>query len=155
MNHPHHDEHERDDGDGEHGRRVAALAEQAAEAVRAINHATISGPPMPAPDLYRVLGELAPMAHRLPQALDQLARNLQRSLDVYDVYEDQPDRTPAVQVAATVDALTRAGRHAAALGVLLDHAQLAINGQGHRGRLDHPERPDLDDQDDDQAGAGR
>ena len=90
---------------------------------------------MPAPELYRVLGNLAPMAHRLPQALQQLAHSLEWSLEVY---EDDPERTPARQVTHAVEALTIAGRHASELGRLLDQAQLAINGQGHRGRLDDP-----------------
>ncbi len=52
----------------------AGLASQAAEAVRALNHATrpgASGLVFPA-DAYDVTGQLALLASRLPQALAQL-----------------------------------------------------------------------------------
>jgi len=53
---------------------AAQHAEQAAEAVRALNHATqpwaggLTGPG----DVYDILGSLATLASRLPQALTQL-----------------------------------------------------------------------------------
>jgi hypothetical protein len=52
----------------------AALAGEAAEAVRALNHATLPGSgglAFPA-DAYDVAGQLALLASRLPQALAQL-----------------------------------------------------------------------------------
>ena len=58
-------------GDG----RVLELAERAAEAVRVLNHHTrdpraFSGPA----GLYRLVGDLAVLAGRLPQLLGQLDR---------------------------------------------------------------------------------
>lgn len=56
---------------------AAALAEQAAEAVRALNHATlrVPGARMRYPgDAYTVIGNLSELAMRLPQALTQLQR---------------------------------------------------------------------------------
>jgi hypothetical protein len=50
----------------------AALAEQAAEAIRALNHATIRGGGYTYPsDVDRVIGSLTTLAQRLPQALRQ------------------------------------------------------------------------------------
>ena len=67
-------------------------AETAAEAVRALNHATI----WPGPDGYQepadvdaVLGHLATLAAYLPQALDQAERWLYEALDAHQVRHDQ------------------------------------------------------------------
>jgi hypothetical protein len=55
------------------GPTPAGLADQAAEAVRALNHATIGGTGLVHPaDAYDVLGALALLAARLPQALGQV-----------------------------------------------------------------------------------
>lgn len=65
-------------------RDPGAAAELAAEAVRAVNRLTLRAPSPDAPcweevgDLYRVIGELRVLAERLPQAIDQLCRHLQR-----------------------------------------------------------------------------
>ncbi|NED60209.1 hypothetical protein G3I15_04625, partial [Streptomyces sp. SID10244] len=52
----------------------AQLADDAAEAIRALNHATLSGRPgweYPA-DAYSVVGNLGTLVMRLPQVLEQL-----------------------------------------------------------------------------------
>lgn len=53
---------------------AARSAEQAAEAIRAINHATISTGGFEASDVYDIVAELAVLTQRLPQAFGQLAR---------------------------------------------------------------------------------
>lgn len=107
------------------------LADEAYEAVRAINHATISRPSMPGPEVYSVLGSLKLLGPGLDQALSQLAGGLGRSLDTHDVYEDD-GADPLVRVTEAVDLLTEARQHAAALGRLLERAQSAVARQGYR-----------------------
>jgi hypothetical protein len=63
--------------------RLARLADEAVEAVRTMNHATITDVVLPAPDLYPVLGNLAPLGHRLQQLCGQLSTALARSADHY------------------------------------------------------------------------
>jgi hypothetical protein len=110
---------------------LTGLAEQAAQAVRAINHATITGPPLPAPCVYDVLGALKLLGYGLDQATSQLADRLAASVGTFDLYEcDGSD--PADQVAVATVALARAAGTARALGELLDAAQSAIAGQGCR-----------------------
>ena len=50
------------------------LAEQANEAVRALNHATLDPSAVLPVDVYHVLGSLASMMHRTEQALGQIHR---------------------------------------------------------------------------------
>ena len=110
---------------------LTGLADEAAQAVRAINHATITGPPLPAPCVYDVLGALKLLGYGLDQATGQLADRLAASVETFDLYEcDGSD--PADQIAVATAALTRATRTARALGELLDQAQSAIAGQGCR-----------------------
>lgn len=110
---------------------IVTLADDAYEAVRAINHATIAGPPRPGPEVYRVLGSLKLLGPALDQALSQLGAGLGRSLERYDVYEDD-GADPVQRVAETVDLLTEARQHAAALGRLLEQAQGRLSRQGYR-----------------------
>lgn len=106
---------------------VVQHAEQAYEAIRAINHLTRSA--YPAPVVYEVLGELKGLG--LPQACRQLADGLQRSLSEYDVYEDDgSDPTRSVDVAQGY--LNDAAALASQVGELLAKAQNAINRQGYR-----------------------
>ena len=74
----------------EEGEYVASWPELTYESLRAINHLTGHGP-IPAPTLYRVLGELKGIGHLLPQACAQLARGLEESLHVLDVYDHKLD----------------------------------------------------------------
>jgi hypothetical protein len=59
----------------------------AAEALRAVNRLTIAAPSPGVPgweevgDVYRVLGELCLVVDRLPQAIDQLSRHLERAAE--------------------------------------------------------------------------
>ena len=108
-------------------------AQNAYEAIRSINHATIfTGDGIPAPVVYRVLGFLQSAAgYGMAQALGQLARGLERSLSTFDVYEDD-GRDPADSVAHAVNALTDAADLLQHVGPLLDNAQAAISRQGYR-----------------------
>lgn len=102
--------------------RLSRLADEAAEAVRTMNHATIGPTVLPAPDLYRVLGNLAPIGHRLQQLVGQLSAALARSADHDDLTEDDAD-----SIAEARDLLTVAANHAGHLGQHLDQAQAAIS----------------------------
>ena len=118
------------------------LADTVYEAVRGINHATISRKAIAAPEVYSVLGSLKLLGVGLDQALSQLCAGLGRSLDVYDVYEDN-GADPLVSVVMAVDLLTEARTHALALGRLLEQAQGAISRQGYRDPVDDgPAVPD-------------
>ncbi len=116
-------------GYSEEGERVAGWAEVAYESIRAINHLTLHGP-IPAPTAHRILGDLKGVGHLLPQALEQLARGLQASLEAFDVYDHR--RNPRESVAEGIGLFARAARKAADLGQLLEDAQAAISAQGYR-----------------------
>lgn len=109
---------------------VIQKADDAYEAIRTINHLT-STQVHPAPTVYSILGNLKGVGHMLPQACTQLARSLGRSLDEYDVYEDD-GRDPVQSVAIATDHLTRAAQLATELGIELEKAQSAISRQGYR-----------------------
>ena len=117
-----------------------ALADDAYEAIRAINHRTMWAK-LPAPVVYTILGSLKGVGHLLPQALNQLASGLGRSLDEYAVYEDD-DRDPVQSVTIAADHLSRAIQFAAALGDALELAQSAIAHQGYREEGDCPSSVD-------------
>lgn len=117
------------------GEYVAGWPELTYESLRAINLLTNHGP-IPAPTLYRVLGELKGIGHLLPQACAQLARGLEESLHVLDVYDHRRD--PAASVTEAVLLLNQALRVATELGSLLEDAQSAIAEQGYRTDDDHP-----------------
>jgi hypothetical protein len=108
---------------------VVQEADAVYESVRAICH---DGRTHPAPTVYRVLGNLKGAAGpMLAQALNQLADGLERSLNEYDVYEDNGS-DPAQSVATAAQHMRLAAHLAAELGDHLSEAQNAIAGQGHR-----------------------
>ncbi len=110
--------------------RLARLADDAAQAVRGINHVTITGPSLPAPSVYEVLGSLRQLGYGLEQAALQLSDRLAASPREYDLYEaDGGD--PAAHLEAASTALTQAARAARELGLMLDGAQSVIAGQGY------------------------
>ena len=110
------------------GEYVAGWPEVAYEAIRAINHLTSHGP-IPAPTVYRILGELKGVGHLLPQALGQIVRGLNRSLEALDVYDLRRD--PADSVLDATQLLDQALCRATELGELLEAAQAAISEQGY------------------------
>ena len=84
------------------------LAEQAAEALRELNHRTRDARAFTGPaELYRLVGELALLAGRLPQLLDQLDRWLRAEHDVGRIRADaraDPGRIIAAAGAELADA---------------------------------------------------
>lgn len=103
--------------------------EMAYESIRAINHLTFSHP-IPAPVLYDVLGNLKGVGHLLPQALSQLGAGLQRSLQEFEVYDQDGD--PVENVEQAVAHLQEAAVAARALGAALEAAQSAVAMQGYK-----------------------
>ncbi len=124
---------------------LARHADTAYQAVRAINHLTMCGPPIPAPDLYPVLGTLAQLGHALDQAIWQLTRGLQRSPEFYELYEADPGRTADEVIGEAVQWLDDAAQHARNCGYALSKAHAAIDGQGWLGGpVDHDGRDGAD-----------
>jgi hypothetical protein len=105
-------------------------AEQVYEGLRAINHDTVNAS-LPAPVVYDILGNLKGIGWLLPQALTQLAAGLGRSLNEYDVREDDGG-DPIQNIATATDHLTRAALLAEQLGEELATAQNILSGQGYR-----------------------
>jgi hypothetical protein len=105
------------------------LASTAYESIRAINHLTIDGKAIPAPEVYTLLGNLKCLGWSLDQALRQLSRALAKSLTMFAVYEDEGGN-PEESVAYAMDSLRTAAEHAAHIGRLLEGAQGDISRQG-------------------------
>lgn len=70
--------------------RPVEAAEQAAEAIRRLNHLTLGrgGYEEPA-DVYSTLVEIQALAHRMPQALQQAQEWLYREAEAGRVYDDR------------------------------------------------------------------
>lgn len=115
------------------GETEPGWADLAYEAIRGMNHITGGGAAydqgIPAPVVYRVLGNLSGMAHMLPQLMEQLANGLTRSLDHFDVYDNKQE--PSLSVQAAAELLANAGVHAMRMADALAAAQVAINSQGY------------------------
>ncbi|AXG14954.1 hypothetical protein [Intrasporangium calvum] len=105
------------------------LAQSAYESIRSINHLTVGGKAIPAPELYAMLGNLKCLGHALDQTLRQLAHCLGSSLNVYAVYEDDGGN-PEESAAYAMDSMREAAFHAEKLGMLLEGAQDDISRQG-------------------------
>jgi hypothetical protein len=108
----------------------ARLAEDAAEAVRALNHATLPGAgelAYPA-DAYEVAGSLAVLAARLPQALAQLAAFLDGEVNAgrIAVVAGQHAGDPQAATGAARRHLDAAAAAARQLHQALDSAQNAL-----------------------------
>ena len=105
----------------------AALASEAAEAVRALNHATLpgSGGLMFPADAYDVAGQLALLASRLPQALAQLLAFLRGEVEAgrVAVVAGEHNGDPAAMLAAVTASLDAAVVSARRLHDALDAAQ--------------------------------
>jgi len=113
---------------------LGQYAEHAYEAVRAINHATITRPPLLAPVVYEILGNLKQLGYALDQALGQISVGLAASLEapgLYEVYEaDGSD--PAVSVEAARAAIGIACGAADDLATSIEYAQGQLTWQGYR-----------------------
>ncbi|HEX7355021.1 MAG TPA: hypothetical protein VF288_09350 [Mycobacteriales bacterium] len=110
---------------------LVQLAEQAAEAIRALNHLTrpgVVGPSSPA-ETAGIVATLAATTARLPQLIGQLSSRLvteqQHGRLRLDALSAAPD--PATAVAAATSSLARAATYAARAGHDLDaaHQRLA------------------------------
>jgi hypothetical protein len=110
---------------------VAGYADVAAEAIRALNHASITRrPPLPAPDLYPVLGTLARMAHGLAQTGEQLGEHLGDSAHMYVLCQADGSAPRAATAKGRGD-LAHAAHCARLLGRTFADAQAAIAAQGY------------------------
>ena len=109
------------------GAGPAALASEAAEAVRALNHATLPGAGglmFPA-DAHDVTGQLSLLASRLPQALAQLLAFLHAEVQAGRVVivAGEHAADPAAALAAVTGSLDAAVAAARRLHQALDAAQ--------------------------------
>jgi len=113
---------------------IGQYAEDAYQAVRAINHATITRRPIPAPVVYEILGNLKQLSYALDQALGQISTGLAASLEapsLFEVYEaDGSD--PAESVASARAALHIGCAAAYALATDIERAQGYLTWQGYR-----------------------
>jgi len=119
---------------------AAGLADQAAEAIRQLNY-DVAAPRYPA-DVYAVLGSLAVLSERLPQALRQLGRFLGDEVEHGRVtaVEGQPFAgDPVAAVASATQWLWRASHAAVSLRDALASAQQATAGLA---RVAHDEDED-------------
>lgn len=111
----------------------AGQADAAAEAIRALNHLTQTPQAdweFPG-DAYAVVGNLAMAAHRLPQALDQVA-SLVRSLAEGGRIRHAKGGDVSEEVAEALEALREAAGAAGAMGAALDRAHAALGPLGYR-----------------------
>lgn len=100
---------------------IREIAEQAVEAVRALNHLTAGSGELADPDEAReVVARLALMGHQLPQLCEQLARFLVTQREEGQIA--QGTRDPDRVLAEVADALTAAGRAADMMAAALGEA---------------------------------
>jgi hypothetical protein len=110
----------------EAGKTVVEHAEEAAEAIRAINHVTFHAGSLPRPsDAWRLINALATTAHRLGQALEQTGQIVrgqhergELGIDHGTTYADQP----AMAVSDCLAGLDDAAHASALLAEALDRA---------------------------------
>ena len=113
----------------------AELARQAAEAVRALNHATLPGAgglEYPA-DAYEVTGQLAVLAARLPQALAQILGD-HAAAGRITVVAGEHQGDPDAMLAAVTGDLDAAVASARRLHQALDGAQNHLTWAAGTGR---------------------
>ncbi|HET9873910.1 MAG TPA: hypothetical protein VFP89_15100 [Propionibacteriaceae bacterium] len=111
---------------------VTHRAQDVYEHVRAINHSTITRPPLPASDVYPALTALAETGHALGQAIGQLAECLDRSATEYELRNDD-NTDPLATLAQARRQLVTAEANARRLGSDLAAACTLLARQGHRG----------------------
>ena len=113
---------------------LVKLADDVYECVRALNHGTFRT--TPAPLVYALTGNLKEAGWGLSQLAEQLGSGLRRSLDEYDVYDN--NRDPADSVDQAQAHLQHAAHLARELGQAFEQAQGAINQQGYNDRQEQP-----------------
>ena len=111
----------------------SGAAENAAEALRTLNHLTLAAPSPGVPgwedvgDVYRVISELRVVADRLPQVFDQVTTAFQRLWERHDWCADRgTTEHPDEVVATAVEGLQVAGGVAEDLGWNLQQAHCAV-----------------------------
>ena len=102
-------------------------AEDAYEAIRSLNHATIVAT-IPAPVAYALLGSLSQLEDAVSQLTRQIAAGLGRSLFDFDVYDDAREPVESVRIAEA--ALVEVATHARRAADRASAAQAAIAWQG-------------------------
>lgn len=109
------------------------MADDASEAIRALNHATLPADGYPAlgysSDAYYLLGALAELARRLPQLLEQISAFLQRQLQLDLVMVDGGEFAgdPLAAIGTACHELEDRARHSArCLADALGAAQQAV-----------------------------
>jgi hypothetical protein len=123
-------------------RTPAQLADEAAEAIRSLNHATLfpgAGYEY-ASDVYDAIGSLRVLAERLPQALTQAAKWLATAEShgwLQDV-EATSARATRRTVGIAVTQLTTSAGYAASMASDLSHAQSAAGRLATDSALDEP-----------------
>ncbi len=122
------------------GRSANEHADDAAEAIRGINHLTFDAGSLRYPsDVYRILGSLDSVVSRLPQALEQIDRLLQRWLEAEEISIDQGEFVgdpPAAVAAATTHLLNEARPALAQAGKALAAARDALTWASYTGDVD-------------------
>ena len=107
-------------------------AAQAAEAIRAVNHASFAFDSIEDPaTIYRIVGSLYSIASRLDQTLEQLDRSLQRQLASGRLHMDPGapcDGNETVAVVAAAEQLDTARQCMRTAHDALTNAQAAISG---------------------------
>jgi hypothetical protein len=112
---------------------------KAAEAVHAFNHATQRTrdrrPGIAYPGtVYRAIGAFGTLAHRLPQAFDQIGTAL---ADIHTAGHLTADHGTATEHALAVcEALREAEQHATAMAGALERAHSASSPLGYSGPID-------------------
>ncbi|GAA3909207.1 hypothetical protein [Streptomyces lannensis] len=105
----------------------AQLADDAAEAIRALNHLTrVSQADWEYPgDAYSVVGNLRDLAQRLPQLFQQIGQLIEHLADEDHIRSDKGGNG-ATEVSAALDALNRAYEDALTMEAALDGAHSAL-----------------------------
>lgn len=110
---------------------LTAEADAIYQAVRTLNHRTISVRSIPPPDVYKIMSGLTPATFAAVQLCQQLSAGLERSLVTHDVYEDN-NGSPAERVALAQVDLDTAARHFHLAYGALNAAWSAVSSLGYR-----------------------
>lgn len=93
----------------------------------------VLGRAVPAPELYGILGNIKSAGgYYLGELLERLADGIERSVDEYEVYEDDGG-DPVLRAALAASLIQGAAAHATRVAQCLEAAQSAIAAQGHHG----------------------
>ena len=114
-------------------RATSEVADELYEGVRELSVA-VMGRAVPAPELYGILGNLKfAGGYFLGELLGRLADGIERSVDEFEVYEDDGGN-PVERAAMAASMLEGAAAHAAKVAECLEAAHSAIARQGHHGQ---------------------